>query len=133
MRPNVEVDFTHNRNEIMQGLYANGVSAVQRIESSSMRLRMCLDRIKDVKGKKAVLVLASGRDTFSKMNLDQIMKRIRETDATIFTVGVGEQLFLNGRRHRKPRPGRATEFPPGGKPNENFCGHDRRTRVVPAL
>ena len=33
-------------------------------------------------------------DTFSKMNLDQVMKRIRETDATIFTVGVGEQLFL---------------------------------------
>lgn len=28
------------------------------------------------------------------MNLDQVMKRIRETDVTIFTVGVGEQLFL---------------------------------------
>ena len=36
-----------------------------------------LDRIKDVKGKKAVLVLASGIDTFSKMNLDQVMKRIQ--------------------------------------------------------
>jgi VWFA-related protein len=50
--------------------------------------------MKDAKGKKAVLVLASGIDTFSRMNLDQVMKRIRETDATIFTVGVGEQFFL---------------------------------------
>jgi VWFA-related protein len=39
-------------------------------------------------------LLASGIDTFSKMNLDQIMRRVRETDATIFAVGVGEQVFL---------------------------------------
>src|ERR1019366_8785751 len=51
--------------------------------------------MKDAKGRKSVLVLASGTDTFSKMNLDQVLKRIRETDATIFTVGVGEQLYLN--------------------------------------
>ena len=59
-----------------------------------------LDRIKDVKGKKAVLLLASGMDTFSKLNLDQALRRIRETDAAIYTVGVGEQLFIragNGR------------------------------------
>ena len=93
MRPNIEVDFTHNRNEIMQGLYQ---LVFPPFSESNLfdALADVLDRIKDVKGKKAVLVLASGMDTFSKMNLDQIMKRIRETDATIFTVGVGEQLFL---------------------------------------
>ncbi len=92
MRPSVEVDFTHNRDEVMQGLYqlvfppfseSNLFDAVSDV----------LDRIKDVKGKKSVLVLASGIDTFSRMTLDQTMKRIRETDATIFTIGVGEQLF----------------------------------------
>ncbi len=93
MRPNVEVDFTHNHDEILQGLSTlfyppfhesnlfDGISDV-------------LDRIKDVKGKKAVLVLASGLDTFSRLTLDKTMQRIRETDATIFTVGVGEQLFM---------------------------------------
>src|SRR5512135_3643525 len=93
MRPNVEVDFTHNRDEIMQGLSglyfppfheANLFDAVADV----------LDRIKDVKGKKAVLVLASGMDTFSRLTLDKVMQRIRGTDATIFTVGVGEQLFI---------------------------------------
>ena len=93
MRPNVEVDFTHNRDEIMQGLStlyfppfheSNLFDAVADV----------LDRIKDVKGKKAVLVLASGIDTFSRLTLDKVMQRIRETDATIFTVGVGEQLFI---------------------------------------
>jgi VWFA-related protein len=93
MRPHVEVDFTHNRDELMQGLYqlvfppfseSNLFDAISDV----------LDRMQDVKGRKAVLVLASGMDTFSRMNLDQVMKRIRATDATIFTVGVGEQLFL---------------------------------------
>ena len=93
MRPNVEVDFTHNRDEIMRGLYQ---LVFPPFSESNLfdALSDVLDRMKDVKGRKSVLVLASGIDTFSKMNLDQVMKRIRETDATIFTVGVGEQLFL---------------------------------------
>src|SRR6266446_2002077 len=94
MRSNVEVDFTHNRDEIMQGLYQM-VFPPFRESNLFDALADVLDRIKDAKGKKSVLVLASGIDTFSKMNLDQVMKRIRDTDATIFTVGVGEQLFIN--------------------------------------
>jgi VWFA-related protein len=93
MRSNVEVDFTHNRDEVMQGLYQ---LVFPPFSESNLfdALADVLDRMKDAKGKKAVLVLASGIDTFSRMNLDQVMKRIRETDATIFTVGVGEQFFL---------------------------------------
>jgi VWFA-related protein len=93
MRSNVEVDFTHNRDEVMQGLYQ---LVFPPFSESNLfdALADVLDRTKDAKGKKAVLVLASGIDTFSRMNLDQVMKRIRETDATIFTVGVGEQFFL---------------------------------------
>src|SRR6266853_2639296 len=94
MRSNVDVDFTHNRDEIMRGLYQ---MVYPPFSESNLfdALADVLDRIKDAKGKKSVLVLASGIDTFSRMNLDQVMKRIRETDATIFTVGVGEQLFIN--------------------------------------
>lgn len=94
MRSNVDVDFTHNRDEIMQGLYT---MVFPPFSESNLfdSLSDVLDRMKDVKGKKAVLVLASGIDTFSRITLDQTLKRIRETDATIFTVGVGEQLFIN--------------------------------------
>src|SRR5260370_26168323 len=94
MRSNVEVDFTHNRDDVMRGLYQ---LIFPPFSESNLfdALREVLDRMQDVKGKKSVLVLASGIDTFSRMNLDQVMKRIRETDATIFTVGVGEQLFIN--------------------------------------
>src|ERR1700676_453211 len=94
MRSNVDVDFTHNRDDIMQGLYQ---LIFPPFSESNLfdALADVLDRIKDVKGKKAVLVLASGIDTFSRMTLDQTLKRIRETDATIYTVGVAEQFFIN--------------------------------------
>jgi VWFA-related protein len=94
MRPKVEVDFTHNGNDVMQGissLFYPPFSESNLFDAISD----VLDRTKDVKGKKAVLVLASGIDTFSKITLDQAMKRIRETDATIFTIGVGAQLFMS--------------------------------------
>ena len=94
MRSSVDVDFTHNRDEIMQGLYT---MVYPPFSESNLfdSLSDVLDRMKDVKGKKAVLVLASGIDTFSRMTLDQTLKRIRETDATIYTIGVGEQFFMN--------------------------------------
>lgn len=93
MRPNVEVDFTHNPDEIFGGLrslYYPPFSESNLFDA----LSDVLDRIKDVKGKKSVLVLASGIDTFSRLTLDKTMQRVRQTDATIYTVGVGEQLFM---------------------------------------
>ena len=65
MRSNVDVDFTHNRDEIMQGLYS---MVFPPFSESNLfdALSDVLDRIQDVKGKKAVLVLASGIDTFSR-------------------------------------------------------------------
>jgi len=52
-----------------------------------------VDKLKDVKGKKSILVLASGIDTFSKHTLDQTMKQLRQSDVTIFCVGVAKPLM----------------------------------------
>jgi VWFA-related protein len=93
MRENVEVDFTHNPREIEQGLVslifppfheANLFDAVVDVTG----------RLQDVKGKKAILVLASGMDTFSKLTLDKTLSRLKETDVTIYCVGVAEELFV---------------------------------------
>jgi len=93
MRNNVDVDFTHNPTEIEQGLVslifppfheANLFDAVVDVTG----------RLQDVKGKKAILVLASGMDTFSKLTLDKTLARLKETDVTIYCVGVAEELFV---------------------------------------
>ena len=53
-----------------------------------------LNQLRDVKGKKSILLLATGFDTFSKHNLDQILTRLKESETTIFAVGMGEEIDL---------------------------------------
>src|ERR1700674_2350913 len=85
MKTRTEVDFTQDKMEVRNALYhlyfpgfseSNVFDAV--LDTS--------DRMKDVKGKKSILLLATGVDTFSKHTLDQTMKQLRQSDVTIFGV-----------------------------------------------
>jgi len=93
MKTRIEVDFTQNKDEVMQGLYHlyfPGFSESNVFDA----LLETVDRLKDVKGKKSIVLLASGVDTFSKHTLDQTMKQLRQSDVTIFCIGLG-RAFQN--------------------------------------
>ena len=93
MKTRIEVDFTQNKDEVIQGLYHlyfPGFSESNVFDA----LLETVDRLKDVKGKKSIVVLASGVDTFSKHTLDQTMKQLRQSDVTIFCIGMG-RAFQN--------------------------------------
>ena len=40
------------------------------------------------------MLLASGLNTFSQASLDDVLKLVRESDVTVYSIGVGEQLFM---------------------------------------
>jgi VWFA-related protein len=87
MKTRLEVDFTQNKDEVLQGLYHlyfPGFSESNVFDA----LLETVDRLKDVKGKKSIVLLASGVDTFSKHTLDQTMKELRQSDVTIFCIGL---------------------------------------------
>jgi VWFA-related protein len=91
MKPKTEVDFTQNKDEVRQAiyhLYFPGFSESNVFDA----LLDTTERLKDVKGKKAILLLASGVDTFSKHTLDQTMKQLRGSDVAIFSVGLDKPL-----------------------------------------
>src|SRR6202022_4567482 len=93
MKTRIEVDFTQNKDEVMQGLYHlyfPGFSESNLFDA----ILETVDRLKDVKGKKSIVVLSSGVDTFSKHTLDQTMKQLRQSDVTIFAVGL-DKTFTN--------------------------------------
>ena len=53
-----------------------------------------LDRIDRIPGHKELVVVASGRDTFSKITLDQILKKVKATpNVTIYTICTGEAFL----------------------------------------
>jgi VWFA-related protein len=89
MRPNILLDFTRDKTAVFSALNK------LRIPGFSERnlfdaLYDTLDRIDRIKGRKEVIVISSGIDTFSKITYDQIRKKIRETsNVSIFTVSTG--------------------------------------------
>ncbi len=101
MRTRLEVDFTQNKDEVraaINRLYFPGFSESNVFDA----ILETNERLKDVKGKKSILLLASGVDTFSKHTLDQTMKQLRQSDVTIFAVGLDKTFtnFLDSRGSR---------------------------------
>lgn len=91
MRTRIEQDFTQNKEEVIAAinhLYFPGFTESNVFDA----LLETTDRLKDVKGKKSIVLLASGVDTFSKHNLDQTMKQLRQSDVSIFCIGLGQFL-----------------------------------------
>ncbi|MBZ5528266.1 MAG: VWA domain-containing protein [Acidobacteriia bacterium] len=89
MKSRVEVDFTQNKEEVRDAIlhmYFPGFSESNIFDA----VTDTLERLKDVQGKKSILIMASGVDTFSKHTLDQTLKLVKQTDVTIFSVGVGK-------------------------------------------
>jgi len=92
MNPKMEVDFTQNKMEVRQAinrLYFPGFRESNVFDA----VLDTVERLKEVKGKKSILLLATGRDTFSKHTLDQTLKLLRGTDTTIFAVGLDKPLL----------------------------------------
>ncbi len=85
MRTNVEVDFTHDPNEILQAI-SRLVFPPFHEANEFDAIADTLDRLKDVHGKKAILLFGSGLDTFSKLTYDKTMQRMKNTDVTFFSI-----------------------------------------------
>ena len=93
MKPRTEVDFTQNKDEVRNALYHLYFPGFSESNVFDAVLDTT-DRMKDVKGKKSILLLATGVDTFSKHTLDQTMKQLRQSDVTIFCVGL-DKPYIN--------------------------------------
>ena len=92
IKPTVRVDFTRNKAEMQQSL--STLSYPQFREANMYDAIMdTLDRLGHVKGKKAILLLSTGANTMSAQTLDDTFRRIKESNVTIFSVGVAESEY----------------------------------------
>jgi len=87
MKTRTEMDFTQDKMEVRNALYHLYFPGFSESNVFDAVLDTT-DRLKDVKGKKSILLLATGVDTFSKHTLDQTLKQLRQSDVTIFSVGL---------------------------------------------
>jgi VWFA-related protein len=89
MKPDILVDFTQDKRAVygaLNSLRYPGFAETNLFDA----LYDTLDRIDRIEGHKYVILLSTGIDTFSKLNLDQITKKIKAThDVTIYPISIG--------------------------------------------
>jgi VWFA-related protein len=92
MQPHILTDFTQDKRAVfgaLNQLRMPGFSETNEFDA----LYDALDRLDRVEGKKYVILVSTGVDTFSKLNLDKITKKVKDTkDVTIFPISIGWYL-----------------------------------------
>jgi VWFA-related protein len=80
-------DFTQDKRQLMQAVDSLRIPMFSDTDVFDA-LYEGIDRLERIEGRKYLVLIASGRDTFSKINYDKILKKVKETkDITIFTIG----------------------------------------------
>lgn len=92
MRTQIVTDFTQDKRQLYEAINS------MRIPGFSERnlfdaLYEAEDRLSRIEGRKYIILVASGRDTMSKLTFDKILQKVKTTpDITIFTVSTGGAL-----------------------------------------
>ena len=94
MHTNILTDFTQDKRVVDNAL--NSLTMPTWSETNLFdALYTTLDRLSRVPGRKYVILVSSGRDTFSKLTLDKTLQKIKETpNVTIFSIGTGQYARL---------------------------------------
>jgi VWFA-related protein len=92
MRDHILVDFTQDKQAILGALNTLRVPGFSETNIFDA-MYDTLDRLDRLPGRKELIVVASGRDTFSKLTLDQILKKVKLTpNVTIYAISTGWAL-----------------------------------------
>jgi VWFA-related protein len=92
MHTQILTDFTSDKRVVMNSL--NQLTIPTWHETNLFdALYQTLDRLSRVEGRKYVVLISSGRDTFSKLTLDKTLAKIKATpNVTIFTISTGQYV-----------------------------------------
>lgn len=92
MKPQILTDFTQDKSAVMGAI---GQMQIPGFAETNLfdALYDTIDRLQGLEGRKYIILITTGVDTFSKLNLDQTMKKIKSSkDITIFPVSIGWAL-----------------------------------------
>ena len=93
MKPQILTDFTQDRSEVigaLDGLRIPGFSETNLYDA----LAFTINSMKDAQGRKAIVAVVTGFDTFSKLTYDQMLKIAKASDTAIYPVSILEFLSI---------------------------------------
>jgi VWFA-related protein len=87
MRPEILTDFTTDRNKTQEALHRLTIPAFSEANLYDA-LTDTADRMSAIEGRKAILLLSTGIDTFSKITYDQARKKLQEAAVPVYIVSL---------------------------------------------
>jgi len=130
MRPEIQQDFTQDKTKVMAAL---GHLRIPGFRETNLfdALYDTLDRVERVEGHKYVVLISSGVDTFSKLNFDKIVKKIKGTqNVTIYSVSTGWLLREWLESHGMITPGNTM---PGTQDSMDYLQADNEMKTFAQL
>lgn len=91
MRPEVLTDFTTDKRvayDAMRRLQIASYSESNMYDA----LVFTVDRMQEIEGRKAIVLIASGWDTFSKLTFDKTRKALQNGGVPIYTIGIAQMM-----------------------------------------
>ena len=87
MRSEILTDFTTDRAKVQEGLHRLQIAAFSEANMFDA-VTDTADRMSEIEGRKAILLITSGIDTFSKLTYDQTRKKLQEAGVPIYSIGL---------------------------------------------
>jgi VWFA-related protein len=86
LRTQIVTDFTQDKRQLFQALSTLQIPGFSETDVFDA-LYEAEDRLTRIEGRKYIILIGTGRDTMSKLTLDQILKKVKTTpNITIFTI-----------------------------------------------
>lgn len=94
MRTTILQDFTQDKRAIygaLNLLRIPGFSETNLFDA----LYEAIDRVEGIEGRKYIVLISSGYDSFSRINYDKILNKVKESrDITIYTISTGQAMRM---------------------------------------
>jgi len=95
LKPEIRQDFTQDRYQVraaLDSLRIPGFSEICLYDA----LAFTLDRMKDIQGRKAIVAIVTGKDTFSKLTYDKMLKIAKNGDIPIYPISILDFMNVRG-------------------------------------
>jgi VWFA-related protein len=93
MKPTILCDFTQDRTEVYDALRRFTIPVFDDSNLSDALIDS-LDRIEEIDGKVAILLISTGLDTFSRHTYEEALDKCKQSDASVFAVSLGQNFRL---------------------------------------
>ncbi|HTZ57890.1 MAG TPA: VWA domain-containing protein [Acidobacteriaceae bacterium] len=96
LKTQILTDFTQDKRLVYESLNSLVIPGFSETDMFDAVYNM-LDRMSRIEGRKYLILIGSGYDSFSKINLDKVLAKIKATpNVTIFSVGTGQAARITG-------------------------------------